>query len=130
MKSPGTLGVHPSSDGDKLKGSSATAIFPSAAYNYMDGELQYPGFYSTYNQKRLGQIMANLEQGNWGMVLVQACRRLPLLYCPGNACTYYGANLSRLISIGKLVFNALNKVEWAFAIIIGVSLFFYVSEIK
>jgi hypothetical protein len=34
------------------------------------------------------------------------------------------------LSIGKLVFNALNKVEWAFAIIIGVSIFFYVSEIK
>ncbi len=34
------------------------------------------------------------------------------------------------VSIGKLVFNALNKVEWALAIIIGVSLFFYVSEIK
>jgi hypothetical protein len=34
------------------------------------------------------------------------------------------------LSIGKLVFNALNKVEWAFAIIISVSLFFYTSEIK
>ncbi|MEO8415519.1 MAG: PLP-dependent aspartate aminotransferase family protein [Ginsengibacter sp.] len=68
MKSPDTLCVHPISDEDKLRGSIATAIFPSAAYNYMDGELQYPGFYSTYNQKRLGQIMANLEQGNWGMV--------------------------------------------------------------
>lgn len=34
------------------------------------------------------------------------------------------------VSIGKLVFNALNKVEWAFTIIIGISLFFYVSEIK
>ncbi|MGH2566675.1 MAG: PLP-dependent transferase [Ginsengibacter sp.] len=30
--------------------------------------MQYPGFYSTYNQKRLGQITANLEQGSWGMV--------------------------------------------------------------
>ncbi|MEO9032581.1 MAG: PLP-dependent aspartate aminotransferase family protein [Ginsengibacter sp.] len=68
MKSPDTLCVHPIDDEDKLKGSVTTAIFPSAAYNYMDGELQYPGFYSTYNQKRLGQIMANLEQGNWGMV--------------------------------------------------------------
>ncbi|MGH2565094.1 MAG: hypothetical protein ACRDE5_11305, partial [Ginsengibacter sp.] len=34
------------------------------------------------------------------------------------------------VSIGKLVFNALNKVEWAFAIITGISLFFYASEIK
>lgn len=68
MKNSDTLCVHPISDEDKLKGSVTTAIFPSAAYNYMDGESQYPGFYSTYNQKRLGQIMANLEQGNWGMV--------------------------------------------------------------
>ncbi len=67
MKNPDTLCVHPISDEDKLKGSVATAIFPSAAYNYLDGELQYPGFYSTYNQKRLGQVMANLEQGQWGM---------------------------------------------------------------
>ncbi|MEO6289890.1 MAG: PLP-dependent aspartate aminotransferase family protein [Ginsengibacter sp.] len=67
MKNPDTLCVHPISDDDKLKGSVAAAIFPSAAYNYLDGELQYPGFYSTYNQKRLGQVMANLEQGEWGM---------------------------------------------------------------
>ncbi len=67
MKNPDTLCVHPISDDDKLKGSVAPVIFPSAAYNYLDGELQYPGFYSTYNQKRLGQVMANLEQGEWGM---------------------------------------------------------------
>ncbi len=67
MKNPDTLCVHPISNDDKLKGSVATVIFPSAAYNYLDGELQYPGFYSTYNQKRLGQVMANLEQGEWGM---------------------------------------------------------------
>jgi len=34
------------------------------------------------------------------------------------------------LSIGKLVFSALNKVEWAFAIIISVSLFFYTGEIR
>jgi len=34
------------------------------------------------------------------------------------------------LSIGKLVFSALNKVEWAFAIIISVSLLFYTSEIN
>ena len=67
MKNQDTLCVHPISDDDKLKGSVAAAIFPSAAYNYLDGELQYPGFYSTYNQKRLGEIMANLEHGLWGM---------------------------------------------------------------
>src|SRR5665647_1249509 len=34
------------------------------------------------------------------------------------------------LSIGKLVFGALNKVEWAFVIIISVNLFFYVNEIE
>ena len=34
------------------------------------------------------------------------------------------------LSIGKLVFSALNKVEWAFVIIISVSLFFYASQIE
>ncbi len=34
------------------------------------------------------------------------------------------------LSIGKLVFSALNKVEWAFVIIISVSLFFYANEIE
>ncbi|MEP7233443.1 MAG: PLP-dependent aspartate aminotransferase family protein [Ginsengibacter sp.] len=67
MKNPDTLCVHPISDDDKLKGSVAAAVFPSAAYNYLDGDLQYPGFYSTYNQKRLGQVMASLEHGVWGM---------------------------------------------------------------
>lgn len=34
------------------------------------------------------------------------------------------------LSIGKLVFSALNKVEWAFVIIISVSLIFYASKIE
>src|SRR5665647_2428931 len=34
------------------------------------------------------------------------------------------------LSIVKLVFSALNKVEWAFVIIISVSLFFYASQIE
>lgn len=34
------------------------------------------------------------------------------------------------LGIGKLVFSALNKVEWALAVIIGVNLFFYESELK
>jgi hypothetical protein len=33
------------------------------------------------------------------------------------------------LSIGKLVFSALNKVEWAFAVIITVNIFFYKTEI-
>jgi len=34
------------------------------------------------------------------------------------------------LSIGKLVFGALNKVEWGLTIIIGISLFFYTSGIR
>lgn len=69
MKKLETLCVHPTGETDQLNGSVTAAIFPSTAYNYLDQEeLQYPGFYSTYNQKRLGQIMAVLEQGVWGMV--------------------------------------------------------------
>ena len=34
------------------------------------------------------------------------------------------------LSIGKLVFSALNKVEWTFVIIISVSFFFYASQIE
>ncbi len=34
------------------------------------------------------------------------------------------------LSIGKLVFSALNKVEWAFTIIIGINLLFFGSAIK
>lgn len=64
-----TLCVHPLGKEDSLEGSVTSVIFPSAAYNYLDSdELQYPGFYSTYNQKRLGQIIATLEGGDWGIV--------------------------------------------------------------
>ena len=68
MKNTDTLCVHPIIEDDNFSGSVTSVIFPSAAYNYLDGELQYPGFYSTYNQKRLGEIMASLEHGEWGMV--------------------------------------------------------------
>lgn len=64
-----TLCVHPLSGVEQNRGSVTSPIYPSTAYNYLDNEeLQYPGFYSTYNQKRLGEIMARLENGDWGMV--------------------------------------------------------------
>lgn len=64
-----TLCVHPLSDEDNLRGSVTSVIFPSASYNYLDNEeLEYPGFYSTYNQKRLGEIIAKLEGGRWGLM--------------------------------------------------------------
>lgn len=63
-----TLCVHPLGEADNIEGSVTSVIFPSAAYNYLDDEeLRYPGFFSTYNQKRLGQIIANLEHGDWGI---------------------------------------------------------------
>lgn len=69
MKKFDTLCVHPVDKEEVDRGAVASVIFPSAAYNYLDGdELRYPGFYSTHNQKRLGRIIANLEKGEWGMV--------------------------------------------------------------
>lgn len=69
MKKLDTLCVHPVDKSELDQGAVAGAIFPSAAYNYLGGdELRYPGFYTTYNQTKLGQILANLEKGSWGMV--------------------------------------------------------------
>ena len=60
--------VHPLTD-ELYNGAVTSGIQPAVAYRYIDREtLQYPGFYSTYNQQRLGQIICNLEQGAWGMV--------------------------------------------------------------
>lgn len=60
--------VHPLTD-ELDNGAVTSGIQPAVAYRYIDREtLQYPGFYSTYNQQRLGQIICNLEQGAWGMV--------------------------------------------------------------
>lgn len=68
MKKFETLCVHPLGDEANILGAATAAILPSAAYDYLDSdELQYPGFYSTYNQKRVGQIIANLEAGEWGI---------------------------------------------------------------
>ncbi|TZF84774.1 PLP-dependent transferase [Pedobacter sp. BS3] len=64
-----TLCVHPLGKEKEFADSVTSPIFPSVAYNYLDSdELQYPGFYSNYNQKRLGRIIAELENGVWGMV--------------------------------------------------------------
>ena len=65
-----TLCVHPISGKEEgSRGSVTGLIYPATAYDYINGEeLQYPGFYSTYNQKRLAQIIANLEKGEWGVV--------------------------------------------------------------
>ncbi len=68
MKNFDTACVHPIED-ELYNGAVTAGIQPAVSYEYIDrGTLQYPGFYSTYNQERLGQIICNLEQGAWGMV--------------------------------------------------------------
>ncbi|HRE49860.1 MAG TPA: PLP-dependent aspartate aminotransferase family protein [Flavitalea sp.] len=65
-----TLCVHPVNGKEEgSRGSVTGVIYPATAYDYTNGEeLQYPGFYSAYNQKRLARIIANLEKGDWGVV--------------------------------------------------------------
>lgn len=68
MENFDTTCVHPLKE-ENFNGAVTSAIYPAVAYDYLDHKsLQYPGFYSTYNQQRLGQIICNLEQGKWGMV--------------------------------------------------------------
>jgi cystathionine beta-lyase/cystathionine gamma-synthase len=69
MTSIDTTCIHPFGHESNNNGGVTAAILPAVSYNYLDGdELQYPGFYSTYNQKRLAQIIATLEKGEWGMI--------------------------------------------------------------
>ena len=68
MQNTDTTCVHPLPP-ENENGAVTAGIQPAVAYEYIDrNELQYPGFYSTYNQQRLGEIICRLEQGNWGMV--------------------------------------------------------------
>lgn len=68
MENFDTTCVHPIKE-ENFNGAVTAGVYPAVAYDYLDHKsLQYPGFYSTYNQQRLGQIICNLEQGNWGMV--------------------------------------------------------------
>lgn len=61
--------IHPLHEGKTNNGAVTASIYPAVAYDYLDAKtLQYPGFYSTYNQERLGAIICSLEQGDWGMV--------------------------------------------------------------
>lgn len=69
MTNDETLCVHPLEDNNNNNRGVTAAIYPAVAYEYLDREsLQYPGFYSTYNQERLAKIICNLEHGKWGMV--------------------------------------------------------------
>ncbi|CAN5528264.1 cystathionine gamma-synthase [soil metagenome] len=64
-----TICVHPLKEGNNYNGAVTASIHPAVAYDYLDHKsLQYPGFYSTHNQQRLGEIICRLEQGKWGMV--------------------------------------------------------------
>ena len=61
--------VHPLPGETNENGAVTAAIYPAVAYDYIDAQkLRYPGFYSTYNQERLGKIICSLEHGEWGMV--------------------------------------------------------------
>lgn len=63
-----TICIHPITKVEYPEGSVTPGVFPSTAYNYMSSdELMYPGFFSTFNQKRLGDIVAKLEGGCWGL---------------------------------------------------------------
>jgi cystathionine beta-lyase/cystathionine gamma-synthase len=68
MKKSDTRCIHPIPRDEASNGAVTAPVQLSAAYNYLDAaELRYPGFSTTYNQQRVGQIMAQLEQGQWGM---------------------------------------------------------------
>jgi len=68
MTNSETACVHPLRHLQNENAAVTAGVHPAVAYNYLDGgELKYPGFYSTHNQKRLGQIIAVLEQADWGM---------------------------------------------------------------
>ncbi|GAA4792454.1 cystathionine gamma-synthase [Olivibacter ginsenosidimutans] len=67
MKNFQTLCIHPLREQEET-GMVTAPTLTSTAYNYLESEeLRYPGFYSTFNQKRLGKIIANLESGSWGI---------------------------------------------------------------
>jgi cystathionine beta-lyase len=69
MKNFETTCVHPLKEEENYNGAVTASIHPAVAYDYLDHKsLQYPGFYSTSNQQRLGEIICRLEQGRWGMV--------------------------------------------------------------
>lgn len=69
MKNQHTRSVHPLSDQQSINGPVTARVFQSTAYIYENGKpLVYPGFFSTYNQERLGKIMASHEKGEWGVI--------------------------------------------------------------
>jgi cystathionine beta-lyase len=64
-----TLCVHPLSEEYQVDSPLVAPIQTATSYIHINRkELTYPGFFSTYNQKRLGTIMAKHEGGAWGIV--------------------------------------------------------------
>jgi len=62
MENFDTTCVHPLKE-ENFNGAVTSGIYPAVAYDYLDHKsLQYPGFYSTYNQQRLGQIERAVHQ--------------------------------------------------------------------
>jgi cystathionine beta-lyase len=68
ITSDDTLCVHPLSNENNPEHAATSPVFPAVAYRYLDEPaLRYPGFLSTYNQLRLGEIVAKLEKAKYGM---------------------------------------------------------------
>lgn len=68
MIAEGTLCVHPVSSNKGKEASITSPIYTSTAYSYLETEERlYPGFLSTFNQIRLGEVIARLERGNYGI---------------------------------------------------------------
>jgi len=61
--------VHPVESDNLMNGAATAPVFPAISYRYLDGgQLNYPGFYSTYNQERLAGIIARLEGAAYGLI--------------------------------------------------------------
>lgn len=64
-----TLCVHPLSEGYEADSPVVASIQTATSYIHINNkDLTYPGFFSTYNQRRLGMIMAKHEGGEWALV--------------------------------------------------------------
>jgi cysteine-S-conjugate beta-lyase len=69
MEDQHTHCVHPIQESRAINDPVTAGVFKSTSYIYEnDKPLVYPGFFSTYNQERLGKIMATHEKGKWGVV--------------------------------------------------------------
>jgi len=105
MRKQETICTHPSPGTQNHESAATSAIFPAVAYNYLNAEqLLYPGFFTTYNQKRLGEIVAELEGGELGLVF-------------NSGMAAISTTILSLVKAGDhiLFFNELYGGTWRFA---------------